>query len=240
MQDWSILRKILLVAGLALLLGLAVLGPVQLLGGFHLHALLPADAAKAHPALENWGANLALFRAINGHPSPPLDLLFTVCWYLGNGWVLVPVLLIVIACRPAKVKYFLVTVAIETVLVQALKHLADQPRPVLWLEGVRVSHAYFSHSFPSGDAALAFAIACSLLPGESRKWQALLLAYAALVALERVYMGVHFPLDVTAGALVGALPAWGVWRLWRKATPAPAPPAPASCETSAGTTSGGY
>ena len=91
MRDYSLVRKILLVAGVVILLGLAVAGPVQLLGGFHVHALL-----------ENWGANLAIFRAINGHPWAPLDVLFTLCWYLGNGWVLVAVLLIVCACRPGQ------------------------------------------------------------------------------------------------------------------------------------------
>ena len=104
MRDYSLVRKILLVAGVVILLGLAVAGPVQLLGGFHVHALAPADVGRYPAPLENWSANLALFRAINGHPWAPLDVLFTLCWYLGNGWVLVPLLLIVWGCRPGKMR----------------------------------------------------------------------------------------------------------------------------------------
>jgi len=205
-----------LVVGIALLAGLAGLGPVQFRAGYSLHALSAAPHRVPH--LENFGLNVAAFRLINGHPSPPLDLLFAVCWYLGNGLVLIPVLLILLAVRPGKVKYFLVAVALETALAQALKFHFDQVRPPAWLDQVRVLHPYWSHSFPSGDAALAWAVACVLLPGESRPWKVGLLVWAALIAVERVYVGVHHPLDVVVGALVGALAAGVAWRLpwWRK------------------------
>jgi undecaprenyl-diphosphatase len=60
-----------------------------------------------------------------------------------------------------------------------------------------------SHSFPSGHASSSFACAvvlASFVPG-LRVWLYIL---AALIALSRVYVGVHYPLDVVAGA------AWGV------------------------------
>ena len=59
-----------------------------------------------------------------------------------------------------------------------------------------------THSFPSGHAAIAFA--CATVIGaavpQARVW---LYVLAALVAWSRAYVGVHFPLDVVAGALVG-------------------------------------
>jgi len=61
-----------------------------------------------------------------------------------------------------------------------------------------------SSSFPSGHAANAVAGATALslvLPSARIVWWIL----AALIALSRVYVGVHFPLDVLAGALFGFL-----------------------------------
>ena len=39
---------------------------------------------------------------------------------------------------------------------------------------------------------------------------------AALMALSRLYVGVHFPSDVLAGVLVGLLCGWLAWLLWRR------------------------
>jgi membrane-associated phospholipid phosphatase len=61
-----------------------------------------------------------------------------------------------------------------------------------------------SHSMPSGDAALAFAVAATLawlLP----RWRVPMYAWAAIVALERVAENAHHLSDVLAGAAVGLL-----------------------------------
>jgi undecaprenyl-diphosphatase len=57
-------------------------------------------------------------------------------------------------------------------------------------------------SFPSGHATVAFACATVLAMAVPRlRWP--LYALAALIAFSRVYVGVHFPLDVLAGAVLG-------------------------------------
>ena len=62
-------------------------------------------------------------------------------------------------------------------------------------------------SMPSGHAALAFALATSLLlavPTLRRWWGAApLLAYAVLTGFSRIVLGVHYSTDVLAGALLG-------------------------------------
>ena len=74
-------------------------------------------------------------------------------------------------------------------------------------------------SFPSLHACGAFALAMSLSLGCTRRSKPLvLLAWTAAVAIawSRVHLGVHFPSDVMAGALVGCASALLVWNLaWR-------------------------
>ena len=72
---------------------------------------------------------------------------------------------------------------------------------VLGLGRPLILHAA-NNSFPSDHVSFSFGLAMSLLFSGSALWpQALLLAI--LVAFARVFGGVHFPLDVLAGALVG-------------------------------------
>lgn len=64
-------------------------------------------------------------------------------------------------------------------------------------------------SFPSGHAAMAVAGAIAgtrLIPYSAWIWW----PFGALVALSRLYIGIHWPSDVLAGALVGLGTAWFV------------------------------
>ena len=81
------------------------------------------------------------------------------------------------------------------------------------------------HSFPSGHAAAAFAAATAIAI-LSPRMRPFALGLAAAIALSRVYLRVHFPLDVVAGALLGAglgaLAAFVALRLARPSEPWPA------------------
>jgi undecaprenyl-diphosphatase len=59
-------------------------------------------------------------------------------------------------------------------------------------------------SFPSNYAAVLFAAAIPVLV-RNRKYGYWLLALAVLSAFGRVYMGIHYPLDVLGGAALGAV-----------------------------------
>ncbi|RST71282.1 undecaprenyl-diphosphatase [Siminovitchia acidinfaciens] len=59
-------------------------------------------------------------------------------------------------------------------------------------------------SFPSNHSAGAFAMACALF-WYRRKIGSVLLIMAFFMALSRIYIGVHYPLDVTAGAIIALI-----------------------------------
>ncbi|HEV3000728.1 MAG TPA: phosphatase PAP2 family protein [Solirubrobacteraceae bacterium] len=87
----------------------------------------------------------------------------------------------------------------------AIKHAVDRPRPPRADPGFDAAVAVpSSPSFPSGHATTTFAcaVAIALLIPRLR-WPAL--AVAATVGLSRVYLGVHYALDVVAGAALGTL-----------------------------------
>jgi undecaprenyl-diphosphatase len=96
------------------------------------------------------------------------------------------------------------TVWSADLLAVLLKEVVDRDRPYVVLpEAEPLLRWDASASFPSGHAATsaAGAIVIAYLIG-ARAWSLGILA--AAVAFSRVYIGVHYPLDVVAGAALGA------------------------------------
>ena len=86
-----------------------------------------------------------------------------------------------------------------------LKALFDRPRPPLrYAEPKTLVHLPHDAAFPSGHAATSFA-AATMLSFAFPRFAPFLYVLAAAVAFSRVYVGVHYPLDVLGGALLGVL-----------------------------------
>lgn len=86
-----------------------------------------------------------------------------------------------------------------------VKRAVNRPRPILRLDHIRTFNVPIcAYSFPSGHTTASFAVGISYalaFPGYSSLW----VLWATLVGWSRVYVGVHYPSDVLAGSVVGAL-----------------------------------
>jgi undecaprenyl-diphosphatase len=100
----------------------------------------------------------------------------------------------------------ILTILISDQLSSSLiKPLVDRTRPCFSLEGVKLLITIGpGKSFPSSHAVNNFA-AATVISYFYKEYKAVLFTIAGLVAFSRVYVGVHYPLDVLAGAAIGMI-----------------------------------
>jgi undecaprenyl-diphosphatase len=105
--------------------------------------------------------------------------------------------------RPDYVALVAIGVLTADVLALGGKYFTNRPRPyVSHPDPEPLLHAQLELSFPSGHAATSF-VGAALLATFVPRFAVAFYALAALVAWSRVYVGVHYPSDVIAGALLG-------------------------------------
>ena len=128
------------------------------------------------------------------------------------AWVKGPLFVVAAATRDVARRrrlplYALITLAalgLTSFVTDLLKDVFGRARPPYGDDPVHaVVDIPTSASFPSGHASTAFAAAVALAVLVPR-WRRPALAVAMLVGFSRVYLGVHYALDVLAGALLGA------------------------------------
>ncbi|HEX3329757.1 MAG TPA: phosphatase PAP2 family protein [Gaiellales bacterium] len=139
--------------------------------------------------------------------------------YIGAGgtvWIVIALALAFRQRRPLVLVAAVATIIVSSRLDAILKDAIGRARPFVGDPSVHPSIALpHDPSMPSGHAMNAFAGAVLLGSVVPRaRWA--LLALACAIALSRVYLGVHFPSDVLAGAALGAgLGAAAAWLLPR-------------------------
>ena len=168
--------------------------------------------------------NLSLFSWINASPEASntsihfaifiandllycMILLFAWFWLRGNY-----------DTKKQILKAFIFT-SIAILISQCISHVYYHPRPFVMEVGRTLIYHAPNGSFPSDHMLIFSSIAFSYLFSAQRKLGVLLLIMAWLVAWSRVYLGVHFPLDMLGAFLLAfALNFFGLklWNLYKE------------------------
>ena len=93
-----------------------------------------------------------------------------------------------------------------------------------WVGRIRPSHEFIEYinllvskggkwSFPSNHAANSFAFA-TVLSYFYDKNKTMIFSIASIIAFSRVYVGVHYPLDIIFGSLLGYTVSWIILSVW--------------------------
>ena len=144
---------------------------------------------------------------------------------LGDKGFIWIVMMIVCAFMPDKrstaVMLFVTLVGVLVISEIVLEPMVARVRPCNAGVGIvavpGVSHD--GYSFPSGHALSSFACSIVIAMTCGKKWGVPFVTLAVVISLTRLYLGVHYPSDVLAGAIIGAAIALAVVWLFRKLFP---------------------
>ena len=169
-------------------------------------ALFAASALSVKEGATSWDARL--FRILNQVPPAAASVLTPLSHLFGPAGIIAVVLLTVVyvVARNRSVLPVAATAVAACaawVLANVAKVIADRPRPYQVMAGavLRQQPAHGT-SFPSSHTAVTLAVVIALVPFLARPLAAAGIAYA-WPGWSRVYLGVHYPLDVLAGAGIG-------------------------------------
>ena len=152
---------------------------------------------------------------------PVLDKIMIFVSSLGNKgmiWIAIGILFLLLGVKNKKwrTRGLLVLFSLAANFLACnviLKPLVDRTRAYYVLAYTPLIPPVGDPSFPSGHTAASFAAATAIY-AINKKWGIAAYLFAAVMGFSRLYLGVHFPTDVLAGALVGTAAAMGIIRIF--------------------------
>ncbi|MBE6972982.1 MAG: phosphatase PAP2 family protein [Ruminococcaceae bacterium] len=149
---------------------------------------------------------------LRGPLTDPVFSFYTQLGNVGMIWIALSLLMLCFKRTRRAGVAGLLALAVGFVLTNlTIKPLVGRVRPWLTVEGLNaLVTEHDPHSFPSGHTCAALAAACAWRPYLPKRWGNAALICAVLMGLSRLYVGVHFPTDVLAGAVIGCLSGWAV------------------------------
>jgi len=157
-----------------------------------------------------YSIDVFLFRLVNQSISNPIfDKLFLLItdvksWLI--AYIIIWFVLLLKGGRMGKISavgIIILIVVTDQLSSALLKNVFERLRPCHVLEDINLLvSCKKSFSFPSSHAVNNFAVAF-FFGNLFKKYKSLLIAVAVFVALSRVYIGIHYPSDIIAGALIG-------------------------------------
>lgn len=166
--------------------------------------LFAATAALALHTLS--GIELSIFRHINSWPDGLRTLFLVGTIAPESTWMAVAAVVVTFALKLYRLAWQLAAACISGyVLGYAAKHVIARPRPAVLLPDVHVRVQESGMGFPSGHTLIITIIALILFPYLPKGWRWGVLVLIPIVALSRLYLGVHAPLDVIGGFALGLM-----------------------------------
>jgi membrane-associated phospholipid phosphatase len=172
--------------------------------------VLVASALLAERGVYGW--EVAIFQAVNGLPGSLRPLLWVLNQY-GTAITIPVATVIALAFRRWVLAAALAMSGVTVyVLARVIKGYVGRGRPSALVESVveRESFSPESLGYPSGHAAVAWAITIIVLTFMGRPWRWVAIALAIVVPVVRMYVAAHLPLDLIGGAALGVFVASAV------------------------------
>jgi undecaprenyl-diphosphatase len=170
-------------------------------------ALFGVSAVLPKTGTVGWDASL--FRILNQVPAAAGSVLTPLSHLLLPAGIIAVVVLAVIYVVARNrsvlpVAAGAVAAGVAWALAHAAKAAADRPRPYEAMAGavLRQQPAHGT-SFPSSHTAVTLAVAITLLPFLARPLAVAGIGFAILTGWSRVYLGMHYPLDILGGICIG-------------------------------------
>ncbi len=167
--------------------------------------------------LEN--INYALFALINATPASSWWAIEVATFIAKDLIIIVPLLVVALWLwgpnQRQLVFKVMLALALSLSISWVIGHLFPHDRPFVDGVGYNFLHHAADDSFPSDHGTVIFTFALAFLFWH-RVWSgALLLVIASAIAWSRVYLGVHWPLDMLGGLLAGMCGCLGAQLLWQ-------------------------